>query len=88
MESFNFYIDEKKTIWYRGHFSIEANTVEEATEKAKMYIKNDTDEDNWDWEQLTDTTEGLSIGDNDGWPTRELYDEDGEMIIDNLNTEQ
>ena len=87
MESFNFYIDEKKTIWYRGHFSVEAETVEEATEKAKLYIKNGTDEDNWDWEQLTDTTEGLSIGDNDGWPTRELYDESGEIIADNLNTE-
>ena len=83
MEEFKFYMDEKKTIWYRGYFSIEANTVEEATEKAKMYIKNDTDEDDWDWEQLTDTTESLSIGDNDGWPTRELYDEEGERIMDN-----
>jgi hypothetical protein len=85
METFNFYIDEKKTIWYRGHFSIEAKTVEEATEKAKMYIEEDTDGDDWDWEQLTDTAETLSLIDNDGWPTRELYDEDGEVIIDNLN---
>ena len=83
MEEFNFYIDEKKTIWYRGYFSIEAETEEEAKKKAKIYIENDIDGDDWDWEQLTDTTESLSIGDNDGWPTRELYDEEGERIMDN-----
>ena len=85
MTSFNFYIDEKKTVWYRGYFSVEANTVEEATEKAKMYIEEDTDGDDWDWEQLTDTAETLSLVDNDGWPTRELYNEEGEVITDNLN---
>jgi hypothetical protein len=84
MEEFKFYLDEKKTIWYRGHFTIEAETVEEATKKAEMYIKDDTDGDDWDWEQLTDTTESLSLSDNDGYPTRELYNEEGELILDNM----
>ena len=82
MEEFKFYMDEKKTIWYRGHFIVEANTVEEATEKAKLYIKNDTDGDDWDWEQLTDTTESVDLTSN-GAPTRELYDEEGELIMHN-----
>jgi hypothetical protein len=49
-----------------------------------MYIKDDTDGDDWDWEQLTDTTESLSLSDNDGYPTRELYNEEGELILDNM----
>jgi hypothetical protein len=85
MEEFDFYLDQKHTIWYRNKFTIEANSQEEANEKVKeLYYKDELPSD--EWELLHDTVEGLSVGDNGGQPTEELFTHSGDMILDNLKT--
>jgi hypothetical protein len=83
METFNFYLDTKVTGWYRTPFEIEADTLEEAKEKAIDYVKSG-ETSYISWEQIDDTVETMSVKDNDGESTEELYtNSDGEMIWDN-----
>ena len=76
MEQFDFHQDHKETVWRRQYFTIEAETLEEAKAKALEISKNDLYIDNDNWETLYDTFEGLRPEDNDGWATRELYQDD------------
>ena len=83
METFDFYLDTKVTGWYRTPFEIEANTLEEAKLKAIDYVKSG-ETSYISWEQIDDTIETMSVKDNDGESTEELYtNSDGEMIWDN-----
>ena len=86
MEEFDFYLDQKHTIWYRNKFTITANSLEEAKSKLIEICNTDTsDLPSDDWDLLHETVEGLSIGDNGGEPTEELYTHSGDMIWDNVN---
>ena len=40
MKTFNFYLDTKVTDWYRTDFEIEANSEEEAKQKAIEFVKS------------------------------------------------
>ena len=83
METFDFYLDTKVTGWYRTPFEIEANTLEEAKQKAIEFVKSG-ETTYISWEQIDDTVETMSVKDNDGESTEELYTySDGEMIWDN-----
>lgn len=87
MATYNFYQDQKHTIWERQHFSVEAPTYEEAIEK--VCLMKDlpvTENDNTSFqscETLHDTMEMLSLEDNDGCPTLEIFNENGTEIINN-----
>ena len=85
MKEFDFYLDQKHTIWYRNTFTIEAETLEEA--KAKVIELCNTDTGNLpsdDWDLLHETVEALSVGDNGGEATEELYTHDGNIIWQNI----
>jgi hypothetical protein len=47
-QEFDFYIDEKITIWNRLKFSVEAETLEEAKDMAKFMIINDREDIDFD----------------------------------------
>ncbi len=82
MEKFNYYIDEKVTIWRRSFVEIKAETKEEADKKAKeIMLDEGFDGDNN--ELLYETECTLSVEDNDGSATIELFDSSGCMITDN-----
>ena len=80
METFNFYLDTKVTGWYRTPFEIEADTLEEAKEKAIDYVKSG-ETSYISWEQIDDTVETMSVKDNDGQSTEELYCTDDVNVI-------
>jgi hypothetical protein len=85
MKEFDFYLDQKHTIWYRNKFTIEADTLEEA--KTKVIELCNTDTGNLpsdDWDLLHETVEALSVGDNGGEATEELYTHDGNIIWQNI----
>jgi hypothetical protein len=85
MEEFDFYLDQKHTIWYRNKFTIEAKTLEEAKAKVVGMCKTNSDElPSDDWDLLHETVEALSVGDNGGEATEELYTHDGNMIWQNI----
>lgn len=87
MQTFDFYKDEKHTIWWRGKFEIEAETYEEAVAKVKQMEAEPTlyDEVDVRWEDLPETLEDMSIVDNDGQATIEIYSHDnpGDLIYSN-----
>jgi hypothetical protein len=85
-KEFDYYIDTKLTIWSRDKYRIEANSKEEA-EKIMRDIMTDGDVVglSYDYEYLYETSEKMSVVNNDGNSTKELYDENGTLIIDNKN---
>lgn len=86
-QEFDFYIDERVRIWNRLKFCVEAETLEEAKEKALyMLIKEREDIDFWDSEILHDTLTEMEPEDNEGNATLELYcDTNNEMLYDNAS---
>jgi hypothetical protein len=88
-QEFDFYIDEKVTIWNRFKFSIEAETLDEAKEKAKiMVIKEREDLEFDDSLFLYDTMETIEPEENDGNSTLELFcKEDDELLYENSDKE-
>ena len=72
-KTFSFHKDEKCTIWYRGTFKVEANSLEEAKAKVIEMEKNeDYGETKIVWKQLDDTVEAMTPEDNGGCETVEL----------------
>ena len=86
MKTFDFYIDTKVTDWYRTTFEIKANTMEEAKELAIKFVEDDHHGE-IPWEQIDCTIEPMSVKDNGGECTEELYDNStGNVIWDNSKT--
>ncbi len=84
MKTYKYFLDNKITIWERTHFSIEAKTKKEALAKAKEFLKdeNECPEDIW-VETLYESSERMSVEENEGNATRELFDEKGNEIANN-----
>lgn len=82
MEVFNLIIDRKVEIWRREKVSIEAKSLEEATQKALVhdYLAPD------DLEYLYETEYHLRPEETPPYdrPTIEVMDENGELLRDNL----
>ena len=96
MEKFNFYQDRKVTCWERTHFDVKAESYEEAVALVKSWQGEDVlcfeDDENiiiTNGETLYDTSESLSVEENGGQPTIEVFANNGEDIINNKpdNTE-
>lgn len=91
MNKFDFYQDVKVTVWQRQHFTIEAETAEEAREIAKRYTQFDVscedDVDVSEVEWLCDTEELITPEENGGCATIEVYEREGKykgtLIADN-----
>ena len=82
MTKFNFYLDQKVTTWYRTNFEVEAESLEEAEKKAiQLYEKGELDE--LTWVQIDGTEELMSVDENGGFATAEIYTDNGTMIFEN-----
>jgi len=93
-QEFDFYIDEKITIWNRLKFSVEAETLEEAKDMAKFMTINDREDIDFDDTILLyDTMEVIEPQDNEGNSTLELYcqednnNNEDELIYENNEAE-
>jgi len=73
-QEFNFILDEKVNVWNRKQFSIEAETIEEARQKAIELVKNAEDIDFYDSEFVYESEELMDILQNNGNPTIVLMD--------------
>lgn len=87
MEEFDFYLDSKVTMWRRETFSIKATSINQATAMAIEAIKNgETHKYDPNHEEMYDTAEDMSIEENNGNPTLELFDNNSNRLIwDNTN---
>jgi len=85
MKTFDFSISTKVTCWYETPFSIEADTIEEARQKAIAFL--DEAKDEYPCEILFETIEEMYPNENDGQPTIELQDSSTlEIIWDNVKS--
>lgn len=79
---YNINIDEKLTIWARNKLTIEAETEEEAVQKAVEMVKNGDLDDGFDddvldeYEMMYDTSERLDSKENNGEATIEIWSDD------------
>lgn len=86
METFQFYQDSKQTIWNRVKFTVKADSYDAAVEMLKPLISEDIGNVTEDFfeidegETLYDTAENLTIENNQGFSTLELYNSKGELI--------
>lgn len=80
MKTFDFYLDTKVTTWYRTNFEVEANSLAEAKQKAIQFVKDD-EQSSISWEQIDETTEAMSVDENGGESTEELYYESSKNLI-------
>ena len=85
MKTFNFYQDKKVSIWNREHFTVEAETQEEANQKVLEAIKNGdiSDFHHTTSKYMYDTVEELSVDENYGNPTIEIYTTNDKLIYHN-----
>lgn len=90
-KTFDFYQEVKVKVWKRQHFSIEAETEEEARELAKqcadkdVYDCDDIEIDNDEW--LYDTGVQITPEENRGCATIEVYDFFGKLLAHNAKKE-
>jgi hypothetical protein len=83
-KTFDFYVDQKVTTWYRTHFVIEAESLADASKKALEFYEQRNTSD-WPWEQYDGTTELMSVEENGGASVTELYTDMGELVYDDGN---
>jgi hypothetical protein len=83
MKTFDFYRDEKQTIWVRTRFDIQAESYEEALEKIKEIEadKSESYENTHYWEFLEETLEEITPEENKGEATLEIHSEDTNELI-------
>jgi hypothetical protein len=87
MEKFNVYLDQKVITWMRTNFSVEAESSEIARQKAIDFVKEGNALE-LSWEEVMDTKERMSLKDNGGEPTEEIFEEDGDIIYANKNEDE
>ena len=76
-KEFEFTLDEKMTIWSRKQFTIEADTVEEARQKAIELVENEEEIDFYSSEYLHGTEDLMELSKNDGHATIVLMQNEG-----------
>ena len=91
MEKIKFHIDVKQTVWFREFHEVEFESEEALKEKLKKISEqpnfncdsiNDELGSFQEQERLFETEDYLSVDDNDGWSTIEVYMDD-EIIAEN-----
>jgi hypothetical protein len=80
--TFQFHFDQKVTTWMRTEFEIDAIDEEEAKLKALEFVKEDKTSE-MPWNEIRYTKETMSVEDNFGNPTEELYTSSGDLIYQN-----
>lgn len=85
-QEFEFYQDVKVSTWVRQRFTIEAESKEEALKMVEQFKTEDIDMTEhshliWDIEWMTDAYENMSVEDNHGGSTIELYDRQTKELI-------
>ena len=84
MEKFNFYLDQKVTTWMRTNFSVEGESLEIARQNAVDFVKEGNTSE-LPWDEVMDTKEVMSVEENGGFSTEEIFEEDGTYVYVNGN---
>lgn len=81
-KKFNFYVDQKVTTWMRTYFDVDAITKEESKELAKKFVE-EGNTSAIPWEEVFCVRELMSLEENNGFSTEEIYNQQGMLIHKN-----
>jgi hypothetical protein len=79
---FEFYLDQKVTTWMRTNFSVEGEDIEVARQKAVDFVK-EGNTSGIPWDEIMDTKEVMSLEENGGMSTEEIFEENGTYVYVN-----
>ena len=79
---FEFYLDQKATTWMRTYFSVEGEDIEVARQKAVDFVKEGNTSE-LPWDEIMDTKEVMSLEENGGMSTEEIFEENGVYVYVN-----
>jgi hypothetical protein len=82
LKTFECFLDQKVTTWYRTCFKVQADTEEEAGKMAIEFVKEGKTEE-IGWVEITGVITPMDVTENSGYSTEEIYFEDGTMIYQN-----
>ena len=82
IKTFNFYLDQKVTTWMRTNFSVEGEDIEVARQKAVDFVKEGNTSE-LPWDEIMDTKEVMSLEENGGMSTEEIFEENGVYVYVN-----
>lgn len=82
IKTFNFYLDQKVTTWMRTNFSVEGEDIEVARQKAVDFVK-EGNTSGIPWDEIMDTKEVMSLEENGGMSTEEIFEENGTYVYVN-----
>ena len=82
IKTFNFYLDQKATTWMRTYFSVEGEDIEVARQKAVDFVKEGNTSE-LPWDEIMDTKEVMSLEENGGMSTEEIFEENGVYVYVN-----
>ena len=82
IKTFNFYLDQKVTTWMRTNFSVEGEDIEVARQKAVDFVK-EGNTSGIPWDEIMDTKEVMSLEENGGMSTEEIFEENGVYVYVN-----
>ena len=82
IKTFNFYLDQKVTTWMRTNFSVEGEDIEVARQKAVDFVK-EGNTSGIPWDEIMDTKEVMSLEENGGRSTEEIFEENGVYVYVN-----
>jgi hypothetical protein len=81
-EDFKFYLDQKATTWMRTNFTLKANSSDEARQLSVDFVRQGRTS-SLPWEEIDDTKETMSLEENGGFSTEEIYEDDGIVVYHN-----
>ena len=87
MGKFEFYQDCKVTSWERDYFTVEAKAIVRSWRCKDVSNIIDSRLSHGRSEALRDTSELLFPEENDGYPTIEIFNQEGESIMTNVLNE-
>jgi hypothetical protein len=82
IKTFDFYLDQKVTTWMRTNFSVEGEDIEVARQKAVDFVK-EGNTSGIPWDEIMDTKEVMSLEENGGMSTEEIFEENGTYVYVN-----
>ena len=83
-KDFNYYIDRKYTIWARERYYIRAISKDEADKiMHEVFAGRNENGLSYGFEYLYETSEDMSVQENGGESTMELFESDGNLITTN-----
>jgi hypothetical protein len=84
METYEFKIDRKLTIWCKEFHEIKATNYDEARRMMIHNFRQGASDNTFTWQELQDETiNDMYVDGNGGWPTAVLLDADGNELADN-----